>query len=444
MADARHIEWLKDGVDAWNARRKLEPFIPDFRSMVFPVVKHLTKNGKPVLKDGKPLAAGTFDLTNYDFTDADLRGVTVRDLDSSFSSSVLTKADVRCLPIGEPESVEVVEISDFRYTDLSGSADLTQEQVNEMRGDRGVILPEGLEYPPEWPEPQRVSRTTGASLSGESRPYDSGAFGTGPFGGNPLDALKDRSLSRVERSFLSVFAPVDVIWTGDGHLSMSRLTAINPAPVHALPAVSSSAQIEQLSAVGQLAGQIKTSIRADVGPNTHSIVGDIGGVFAAIEREVHKPEGQVLIVVIRANVYALQKLSIHKEALNAVDQALFESFLAEADRLFRLYPVLTEIEDPHGGDIVRPEVVDDALQATDDLVNLLSSEEMEQAIGPSIPGVTRDLAVYPWDSDRKKVAVFAAFGARIKYALEHRPPWVDGAAAFTTIISAIVMLLSAL
>jgi hypothetical protein len=30
MANQQHIEWLLEGVEAWNARREREDFVPDF------------------------------------------------------------------------------------------------------------------------------------------------------------------------------------------------------------------------------------------------------------------------------------------------------------------------------------------------------------------------------------------------------------------------------
>jgi hypothetical protein len=39
------------------------------------------------------------------------------------------------------------------FTDLSETQHLTQEQLESMKGDRGVILPDHLTYPEHWPEP---------------------------------------------------------------------------------------------------------------------------------------------------------------------------------------------------------------------------------------------------------------------------------------------------
>ena len=39
------------------------------------------------------------------------------------------------------------------FTDLSETEGLTPWQIETMDGDRGVILPDHLTYPEDWPEP---------------------------------------------------------------------------------------------------------------------------------------------------------------------------------------------------------------------------------------------------------------------------------------------------
>ena len=34
MANKKHLEWLREGVEAWNKRRELIPFHPDLSDMV--------------------------------------------------------------------------------------------------------------------------------------------------------------------------------------------------------------------------------------------------------------------------------------------------------------------------------------------------------------------------------------------------------------------------
>ena len=145
MANPQHVEWLQEGAEAWNARRRTS-FIPDLREMAFPVSRYVIKNGKRVLKNGQRLTDGSHDLTGYDFGDADLRGAIFEDSDFDPRKARFTGADVRT-PFKNDGTA--------RPTNLTDVAGLTQTKLNAMRGDRGTILPEGLEYPPDWPEATR-------------------------------------------------------------------------------------------------------------------------------------------------------------------------------------------------------------------------------------------------------------------------------------------------
>ena len=62
------------------------------------------------------------------------------------------------------------------FTDLSKTGSLSQEQLGSMIGDRGVILPEGLEYREHWLEPDATTETV-------TTIYGSAGYGTGPYGG---------------------------------------------------------------------------------------------------------------------------------------------------------------------------------------------------------------------------------------------------------------------
>ena len=64
---------------------------------------------------------------------------------------------------GEPAVGEKLKGADCRtvindagereFTDLSETEGLTPWQIETMDGDRGVILPDHLTYPEDWPEP---------------------------------------------------------------------------------------------------------------------------------------------------------------------------------------------------------------------------------------------------------------------------------------------------
>ena len=83
MANQKHIEWLLEGVDAWNARREREDFQPDFEGA--DISGEFGKRGK-LGEDGRVCLRG------IDFSDADLRKADLRKADLSFAN--LTRANL--------------------------------------------------------------------------------------------------------------------------------------------------------------------------------------------------------------------------------------------------------------------------------------------------------------------------------------------------------------
>lgn len=422
MANPQHIEWLLEGVEAWNARREREPFTPDL-------------SGEDIwlsfFSSGKTRAFGRYDLQGINFRgailtgaslveanlkDSDLREADLRE--ANLSRAVLRGADVSSIRY-QWETDSNTTIESIGYTDFGELSLITQYQLELMNGDSDTRIPDYLSRPQHWPLASKLEVLLEVS-SVENVP------------------------TIAEQRFLNITAPVDLQWTPEGHLNVGWLEVTEPKPKTTLPPVNTSTQIEKLSAIGRFAKQVKDSIRKSQTPNSTSIIGDISDVFEAIENEVHKPEGQVLIVVVEANIHALELISVHKEVLTVVDQALFTAFLGTAKSLLDLYPILKEIENPHHADLVPESAVLEATDAMNHVIEVLTSDETVTSLGPRLAGVTKDLAAYPWDSERKKIAVFAAYGVRIKEALESPPKWVTGTQGYATIIAAIVGLLALL
>lgn len=69
MANPEHIEWLLEGVDAWNARREKDDFVPDFEGA--DLYKIFSESGN--LTGSKHI-----DLTGVNFTKADLRKTNIQ------------------------------------------------------------------------------------------------------------------------------------------------------------------------------------------------------------------------------------------------------------------------------------------------------------------------------------------------------------------------------
>lgn len=68
MANQKHIEWLLEGVDAWNARREREDFQPDFEGA--DISGEFGKRGK-LGNDGRVCLRG-INLSKADLRKADL------------------------------------------------------------------------------------------------------------------------------------------------------------------------------------------------------------------------------------------------------------------------------------------------------------------------------------------------------------------------------------
>lgn len=100
-ANPQHVEWLNEGVDRWNRRRKEEPFMPELARTVF---------GKganaQAISGGQPRVA-QIDLSDVDLSGADLRG-------SWFGNSVFRYADFKSATLAGATGWK----SDFTWADF--------------------------------------------------------------------------------------------------------------------------------------------------------------------------------------------------------------------------------------------------------------------------------------------------------------------------------------
>ena len=109
MADLKQLEILKQGVDAWNRYVQL----------------------------GVKINLSWADLQGAKLQGADLHAANLR-------WAKLKGADCRTV---------INDAGEREFTDLSETEGLTPWQIETMDGDRGVILPDHLTYPEDWPEP---------------------------------------------------------------------------------------------------------------------------------------------------------------------------------------------------------------------------------------------------------------------------------------------------
>ena len=218
MGNPQHLEWLLEGVEAWNARRKRDDFVPNFEgvdiSTAFVVAGKLDEFGRAPL-EGANLKASILSKAILDEADlewADFEGATL--IGAKLEGTNLQGAGFRLADLEaanlddaslegtdfEQANLKIASLSgarldgayllnaDLRGADLSGANlkianlaganirtvfprswpsnsqtknpdlsivfEITQEQLDTMLGDTGVILPEGLVHPAHWPDPQ--------------------------------------------------------------------------------------------------------------------------------------------------------------------------------------------------------------------------------------------------------------------------------------------------
>ena len=76
VADPQHIQWLLEGVDAWNARRVAEPFTPDL-----PGADLRDEFRKVRRRNYEKLMLRPIDLIGYNLSGADLKNAIIGDAD---------------------------------------------------------------------------------------------------------------------------------------------------------------------------------------------------------------------------------------------------------------------------------------------------------------------------------------------------------------------------
>ena len=130
MANKQHIEWLLEGVKAWNARResedqRLRGFRADFRGAR---LQRIFREHGRLVDERIPLAGAHLthadfsasDLSQSDLRDADLRGANLRA--SDLTEADLTRAILASANLGEATLTNAnLSEADLRGVDLSGA-----------------------------------------------------------------------------------------------------------------------------------------------------------------------------------------------------------------------------------------------------------------------------------------------------------------------------------
>lgn len=185
MANEQHIEWLLEGVAAWNARREKEDFIPDFEALDFyDAFDRAGKfEGQKKLRpyDSPTVSLHEVNLSNAklakaDLTRTSLSGANLKSADLRFANlnganltgALVDNADcsgadlrvngmvaaslknVLVKTLADPESTQERTMV---ATNLDGALGLSQQDIlDQMLGDSGTIIPDRLIRPDHWPE----------------------------------------------------------------------------------------------------------------------------------------------------------------------------------------------------------------------------------------------------------------------------------------------------
>jgi hypothetical protein len=183
MAIASHVQWLKQGKEAWNRRRENRHFVPSLKNADLSGMDLSGMNLRGANLTGA-------NLRNADLTDAILLGSHL--INATLDGAVLHRAKITAAVMTGASLQRAVltnafvDECDFRRADLRhcdlkhaflhgsnlqraimSEADIrsedgnpvslnfvkgiTQIQLEQCLGDTGVALPDGLDYPKDWP-----------------------------------------------------------------------------------------------------------------------------------------------------------------------------------------------------------------------------------------------------------------------------------------------------
>jgi hypothetical protein len=198
---------------------------------------------------------------------------------------------------------------------------------------------------------------------------------------------------------------------------------------------------EQIRGVHALSIQLRTQIENSDSHNAAPFIGDAGQNFTALEAELAKDQPEMIPVLVKANIAALKAMGPSAEALAATEEALYDVFIEEADKLLYLLPILRIIENPYNEDIIKDDAVEPALEALHNIDMALNSAEVVAEIGPRLGGVTRETDGFPWESDKQKIANKTSMMVQVMDKLENPPKIISGLSAYIKVASAVIALI---
>ena len=152
-----------------------------------------------------------------------------------------------------------------------------------------------------------------------------------------------------------------------------------------------------------LSQQLQAQLDASLSHNAATFIGDARHIFQAIETQLSLPDTEIIPVLVKANFNALERLGPSAEALADTEEAIFQVFMEEGQKLLHMIPELQIVEDPYNETLITDAQEPDALEILDDLDDLINTPEITAQIGPKLGGVTRAADGFNWINDKQKI-----------------------------------------
>jgi len=156
------MDWVLEGVEAWNRRRSARAFQPDVSGVNFLWI---------FLKSGKLDAYGRCNLAKIDFRGADLRGADLTGVclsgaklhNARLSGAIIGAADLSGAACAGADFAQAdarrghlpspMRKAHFRFfggLNLTKAYSLEQDQIDQLIGDTSSKVPEGMQRPDAW------------------------------------------------------------------------------------------------------------------------------------------------------------------------------------------------------------------------------------------------------------------------------------------------------
>lgn len=349
MADEQHLEWLREGTEAWNSRRKEHRFRPDLggADLWGEDLGGANLGGANLGRANLGRAnlggavLGEADLREANLVRADLGRAILRGAD--LGGANLGGADLGRANLGEADlggvDVRSFDVADDRIvysgagtsdgsapeyrTDLSTALNLTQGQLDTMHGDRWTKIPARLQRPARWLEE-----------GGPDADHDGRI--------EPLPPKPPRIR----------FTPPAAFETREDRLHVEHFaTRSEPQRASATP-LDAAARERARHALADTANSVKNALatyRRQEDAASSNRVGPAGQMLRyaeKLEKALRAPEAEFLPMVLYDNIEILAASAEDFPALETSDASALPLLIRRGRGLYAQYPEIAEILDP--------------------------------------------------------------------------------------------------